>query len=290
MSQDVRPPLPPHSSRLLLELHRTHSINLAAYVGSTCVHVDTGCHAGSQHLFGESQGKITKELRTAHAQNAANTGSKYVTFGEPRVFERETLTMKPSTENEMTGTNDHGHTVGYTGHCPAMREAIGQRFGVATKDALYEKSKETKWFSAHPAVKQSATEVSRDKLPKQLGSTRDTTVMSYRATEMDSKGRSVFTGSKLPGYSGFIPGSRSEYGKTYGAMHRAIDKDIDGGATAMSTGKGGASPGTSIGTTADRAVWSDRSPRTPRVVTVADRQLPGCEFAVPPSKLQEFLF
>eukprot|EP01046_Picozoa_sp_COSAG06_P093536 COSAG06_NODE_39720_length_409_cov_1.170968_1_plen_65_part_01 len=30
---------------------------------------DTGFHAGSQHLFGESQGKITKELRTAHMEN-----------------------------------------------------------------------------------------------------------------------------------------------------------------------------------------------------------------------------
>jgi hypothetical protein len=290
MSQDVRAPVPPHSSHLLFRASKGSSINLAAYVGSACAHADTGCHAGSQHLFGESQGKITKELRTAHAENAASSGSKYVTFGEPRVFDRETLTTKPSSENAMTGTNDHGHMVGYTGHCPAMREAIGQRFGVATKDALYEKSQETKWFSAHPAVKQSATEISRDKLPKQLGSTRDTTVTSYRASEMDSKGRSVFTGSKLPGYSGFIPGSRSEYGKTYGAMHRAIDKDPDGGATAMSTGKGGASPGTSIGTTADRAVWSDRSPRTQRVVTVADRQLPGCEFATTPSKLREFPF
>ena len=54
-----------------------------------------------------------------------------------------------------------------------------------------------------------------------------------------------------------------------------MDQDVDGGASAMSTGKGGASPGTSIGTTADRAVWSDRSPRTPRAVKVADGQLPG---------------
>lgn len=161
-----------------------------------------------------------------------------------------------------------------------LRQASSQSSPGCEPGAVYEKSQETECFSAHPAVRQSATEIPQHELPKQLGSTRDTTVMSYRASEMDSKGRSVFTGSKVPGYGGFIPGSRSEYGKTYGAMHRAIDKDPDGGASAMSTGKGGASPGTSIGTTADRAVWSDRSPRTPRVVTVADRQLPGCEFAM----------
>ena len=196
------------------------------------------------------------------------------------MFDRQTLTTKPSTENEM-----NGHLIGYTGHCPSMREAIGQRFGVATQDALYEKSKNSKWFSAHPHVKQTTTEVSRHELPKQLGSTRDTSVTMH-AMELDSKGRSVFAGSKLPGYSGFTPGARSEYGKTHGAMHRAIDKDADIGAAAMSTGRGGASPGTSIGTTADRAVWSDRSPRTPRVVTIADHQLPGCEFATtPPSTL-----
>ena len=193
-----------------------------------------------------------------------------MSFGEPRVFERETLTTKPSTEDKMTG-----HLIGYTGHCPSMREAIGQRFGVATQDALYEKSRNANWFSDQ--AKQTTTEVSRHELPKQLGSTRDTTVTMH-ANELDSKGRSVFTGTKMPGYSGFTPGARSEYGKTHGAMHRAIDKDADGAAAAMSTGRGGASPGTSIGTTADRAVWSDRSPRTPRVVTVADRQLPGCEF------------
>ena len=193
-----------------------------------------------------------------------------MSFGEPRVFERETLTTKPSTEDKMTG-----HLIGYTGHCPSMREAIGQRFGVATQDALYEKSRNANWFSDQ--AKQTTTEVSRHELPKQLGSTRDTTVTMH-ANELDSKGRSVFTGTKMAGYSGFTPGARSEYGKTHGAMHRAIDKDADGAAAAMSTGRGGASPGTSIGTTADRAVWSDRSPRTPRVVTVADTQLPGCKF------------
>lgn len=255
---------------------------LVDYVDTACFHADTGCHAGSQHLFGESQGKITQELRTAHTKNPADCSSKYVTFGEPRVFDRDTLTTKPSTENPLTGINDCGHLIGYTGHCPAMREAIGQRFGVATKDALYEKSQNEKWFAAHPAVAQPTTaQVSRHNLPKQLGSTRDTTVNSHRANDFDSNGRSVFTGSKLPGYSGFTPGSRSEYGKTYGAMHRAIDKDIDGGATAISTGKGGASPGTSVGTTADRAVWSDRSSRTPRVVSAGERQLPGCESALP---------
>ena len=114
-----------------------------------------------------------------------------MSFGEPRVFERETLTTKPSTEDKMTG-----HLIGYTGHCPSMREAIGQRFGVATQDALYEKSRNAtsagKWFSAQ--VKQTTTEVSRHELPKQLGSTRDTTVTMH-ANELDSKGRSVFTGT-----------------------------------------------------------------------------------------------
>jgi hypothetical protein len=240
---------------------------------------DTGFHAGSQHLFGESQGKITKELRTAHMENPADK-SKYVTFGEPRVFTRDTLTTKPSTEDPVTGINDRGHLAGYTGHCPSMREAIGQRFGVATKDALYDKSKDDKWYSAHPSItKPSVTEVSRHELPKQLGSTRDTTKgsKSHVATDFDLEGRSVFSGSKLPGYAGFIPGSRSEYGKTYGALHRAIDRDADGAASAMATGKGGASPGTSVGTEADRAVWSDRSPRTPRVVSMVDgdANLPG---------------
>lgn len=280
MFQDVCSPVSLHTPRC--QTNRTY-VSRDQFDLRVCMYcTDTGYHAGSQHLFGESQGKITKELRTAHAENAANSSSKYVTFGEPRVFERVPLTTKPSTENGITGINNRGHLIGYTGHCPAMREAIGERFGVATKDALYEKSQKEKWFSAHPPVMQLATEVSRADLPKQLGSTRDTTIKSQRANELDSKGRSVFNGSKLPGYSGFTPGSRSEYGKTYGAMHRAMDKDADGDAAAMSTGKGGASPGTSVGTTADRAVWSDRSPRTPRVVTTTDRQLPGCESAIAP--------
>ena len=224
----------------------------------------TGYHPGTQHLFGESQGKITQELRKEHAANPRVDTKKFVSFGEPRVIDRSMLTTVPSQTDAVTSINSAAHLTGYTGHCPGMREAIGERFGVATKDALYDKQVASR--------SKAATTVAKGTIPKAMGSPRDTTVPSVST---DTAGRSVFQGSKIPGYFGFIPGKRSEYGKTFGALHRAMDEDVSADAEAMASGKGGATPGTSIGTTADRALWSDRTPRTPRVVAIADAQLPG---------------
>jgi hypothetical protein len=149
------------------------------------------------------------------------------------------------------GRYDNAHLAGYTGHLPGVRdneELIGARMATATAPDLM----------AAAQAQRPPTAVREGRVPQILGLQRETTgpaVLDHATGlphELDSLGRSVGQGEKLPGYTGFVPGERGEYGHTYGHTHRRVLPQ---------------SP----------AVWCDMSPRSPRLVSARqpEAQLPG---------------
>ena len=114
MFQAVRSPVPPHLSRLPFSASK-NSFDQFGRLRWLCLRtcrywIPRRLAAPVRRITGQDHQGVADSTRGKCVQR----GSKYVTFEEPRVFERETLTTKPSTENVMTGTNDHGHIVGYT--------------------------------------------------------------------------------------------------------------------------------------------------------------------------------
>jgi len=166
----------------------------------------TGFQAGGQHVFAESQGRATRDLRQAHVSNPSDKNS-FVDYGESRTSLKSTLTYSSSTRDPVTDKSSNSHVPGYAGHTPTTRDAIGQRFGKATADSLYEKSKKNVWYSGEVSAR-----VPKSQLPREMGLPRET------GGEAKMSNRN----NQLPGYTGFVQHSKDTFAKTYGETTRQL--------------------------------------------------------------------
>eukprot|EP01043_Picozoa_sp_COSAG02_P017518 COSAG02_NODE_795_length_17133_cov_6.577727_17_plen_426_part_00 len=158
----------------------------------------TGFQAGEQHVFAESQGRSTRDLRQAHVKNPSDKNS-FVGYGESRTYDRATLTYAGSTCDPVTDKSSNSHVPGYAGHTPTTRDAIGQRFGKATADSLYEKSKKNVWYSGEVSAR-----VPKHQLPREMGLPRETGGIASMPDR----------NNQLPGYTGFVQHSKDTFAKT----------------------------------------------------------------------------
>lgn len=150
---------------------------------------------------------MTGALRTAH-QTSPGDKNMFLNYEEDRGGHKDDITMKPSSRNAVTDTSSRSHVPGYAGHCPAQREAIGKRFGVATADSLYYKSKGEVWYGGA-----NSPSVAKSMLPQQMGRPRETSV---NVADAD------LSTNRLPGYTGFIKHAKDTFAKTYGETTRQL--------------------------------------------------------------------
>ena len=107
----------------------------------------------------------------------------------------------------MTDKSSNSHVPGYAGHTPTTRDAIGQRFGKATSESLYEKSKKNVWYSGEVSAR-----VPKSQLPREMGLPRET----------GGQARMTNRNNQLPGYTGFVQHSKDTFAKTYGETTRQL--------------------------------------------------------------------
>lgn len=128
----------------------------------------TGFQAGSQHIFGDTYGRMTGALRSEHQVNPGDKNT-FLNYEEDRGGHKHGITMESSSLDKVTDQSSRSHVPGYAGHCPAQREAIGKRFGVSTADSLYSKSRGAVWYGG-----QRGETVAKSMLPTQMGPPRET--------------------------------------------------------------------------------------------------------------------
>eukprot|EP01051_Picozoa_sp_SAG22_P002394 SAG22_NODE_105_length_20045_cov_23.373308_3_plen_365_part_00 len=167
----------------------------------------TGFQAGSQHIFGDTYGRMTGSLRKEH-QSSPGDKNTFLTYEENRGGHKNDITLLSSTRDKVTDKSSRSHVPGYAGHCPAQREAIGKRFGVSTADPLYSKSRDAVWYGGD-----NSPSVPKSMLPTQMGPPRET---GLGVADAD------LSTNRLPGYTGFIKHSKDTFAKTYGETTRRL--------------------------------------------------------------------
>ena len=167
----------------------------------------TGFQAGSQHMFADTYGRSTAALRKEHIDHPSDK-NRFVTFGESRSSARDQISTEPSIVNPVTNTNSRAHVPGYAGHTPTTRDAIGQRFGLATAPSLYQKSKKNVWYDGNITGR-----VAKSQLPREMGLPRETSKSAPPDTTI----------TQLPGYTGFVQHSKDTFAKTYGQTTRQLN-------------------------------------------------------------------
>jgi hypothetical protein len=158
----------------------------------------TGFQAGGQHVFAETQGRATRNLRQAHVNSPSHKNS-FVNYGESRAGNRQLLTYAGSTCDPVTDQSSNSHVPGYAGHTPTTLDAVGQRFGKSTAESLYEKSKKNVWYSGDISGR-----VPKSKMPHERGLPRET----GGTAAMPNRDNQV------PGYTGFVQHSKDTFAKT----------------------------------------------------------------------------